>query len=80
MNKHKWRIVIPVLFIMFYFSLPLVLSDWTAVQQNLFIKSENFNQKELTDVANFKISYIQSDEFLESMVLKYDLCESRVEN
>ena len=63
----------PVLFNIFYITLPQLLSDWTAVQQNLFIKSASFSQKELTEEANSKINYVKSDEFLESLILKYDL-------
>ena len=73
LNKHKWRIILPVLFIMFYISIPQVLSDRTAVQQTLFIKSATLSKTELMEVANSSINYVKNDEFLKGLILKYDL-------
>ncbi len=73
LSKHKWRIVLPVLFALFYFALPRYFANYTAVQQNLFIKSSKVNRNETEkDIANI-INQTQSDDFLQQLISKYDL-------
>lgn len=75
--KHKWRIILPLLFALFYFALPRYLADSTAVQQYLFIKSAALSQNDLKAEARSTIDLVRSDEFLENLVAGYDLYRTK---
>lgn len=76
LNKHKWRIILPVLFVTFYFALPRYFQDHVAVQQNLFIKSSTLDKHELDrEVSGIK-DEVLSDEFLNSLISEFDLFEN----
>lgn len=86
LKKHQWRIILPVLFMTFFISLPLVLTTRTFVNQYLSIKSPTLNRNELSNDVASKVQYVQSNEFLKGLVVKYDLFsdendeETKVEN
>jgi hypothetical protein len=86
LKKHQWRIILPVLFMTFFISLPLVLTTRTFVNQVISIKSATLTKNELSNDAALKIQYVQTDEFLKGLVVKYDLFrdendeETKVEN
>lgn len=86
LKKHQWRIILPVLFVMFFISLPLVLTTRTFVNQVISIKSATLNKNELSNDVALKVQYVQSNEFLKGLVVKYDLFsdendeETKVEN
>ena len=73
LKKHQWRIILPVLFMTFFISLPLVLTTRTYVNQVLSIKSATLNKNELSNDVALKIQYVRSNEFLKGLVVKYDL-------
>lgn len=73
LKKHKWRLILPALVITLFISIPLVMVDWTAISQNLFIKSATLDKNGLTVEVTSKIQYVQSDEFLKGLIVKYDL-------
>lgn len=75
--KHKWRIILPMIFSLFYFALPRYMMDSLAVQQNLFIKSPTLNHEELKKETNAVIVSIKSDEFLGHLINKYDLFKTK---
>lgn len=71
--KHKWRIILPLLFALFYWSLPRYQVETVAVQQTLFMKSSTRSEDELRqEVANVQKSAL-SDENLAGLVSKYQL-------
>ncbi|HXG85530.1 MAG TPA: hypothetical protein VNI84_16020 [Pyrinomonadaceae bacterium] len=73
LNKHKWRIIIPVLFAAFYFALPRYFNDSVAVQQYIFITSSKLNQSQVkAEVLNIS-DKILTDDFLQHLIVKYDL-------
>ncbi len=71
--KHKWRIILPVIFALFYFALPRYLTQYIAVQQNLFIKSSTYSQAELKQEVTAIQNSVLSNEFLQNLIVKYDL-------
>jgi hypothetical protein len=73
LKKHKWRIILPMIFAMFYFALPRYLTQYIAVQQNLFIKSAVYTQTQLKQEVTAVQNIILSDEFLQNLIVKYDL-------
>ncbi|MBA3694039.1 MAG: hypothetical protein H0W77_11490 [Acidobacteria bacterium] len=73
LNKHKWRIIIPVLFAAFYFALPRFLNDSVAVQQYIFITSSELNQSQLNAEVSDISDRILTDAFLQNLIVKYDL-------
>ncbi len=73
LNKHKWRIIIPVLFATFYFALPRYLNDSVAAQQYIFITSSKLNQSQLNTVVSDISNQILTDDFLQNLIFKYDL-------
>jgi hypothetical protein len=75
--KHKWRIILPLIFALFYFALPRYLAESIAVQQNLFIKSPTLNQEELKRETNAISNSVKSDEFLGHLINKYDLFKTK---
>lgn len=80
LNKHKWRIILPMIFALFYFALPRYNYYPVAVQQGLFIKSSILGQNELKqETTNIK-NKIHSDNFLKDLILKYDLYKTERSN
>ncbi len=73
LNKHKWRIIIPVLFAAFYFALPRFLNNSVAVQQYIFITSSKLNQSQLNAEVSGISDRILTDAFLQNLIVKYDL-------
>lgn len=75
-NKHKWRIILPVLFVTFYFALPRYFQDYVAVQQNLFIRSATLNKYELEKEVSDINEEILSNDFLNSLISEFGLFEN----
>lgn len=76
LNKHKWRIILPLLYAAIFWAYPRYSDQPVAVQQNLFIKSSILNQMELKqEVTNIQ-NKVHSDEFLHDLIRKYDLYKS----
>lgn len=73
LTKHKWRIILPLLFATIYWAYPRYSYEPIAVQQNLFIKSSTLNQMELKQEVTKIQNKVHSDEFLQGLILKYDL-------
>ena len=73
--KHKWRIILPLIFVGFYFALPRYFADITAVQQNLFIKSSTLNKSVLDKKVAAIKDEVLSDVFLESLISEFNLLE-----
>lgn len=71
--KHKWRIILPMIFAMFYFALPRYLHQTIAVQQNVFFKSSVMSKAEVHEELSAIRLQILSDESLINLILKYDL-------
>ncbi len=71
--KHKWRIIIPILFAVFYFALPRYLHQIIAVQQNVFFKSSVMSKAEIHEEFSEIRKQILSDESLKNLIFKYDL-------
>jgi hypothetical protein len=80
LNKHKWRIVLPMIFALFYFALPRYLTQYIAVQEELFIKSSSLNADELEAKAEKVRAIVHGDEFLQNLIIKYDLYSSERDN
>jgi hypothetical protein len=73
LNKHKWRIILPLLFALLYWSVPRYQFEPVAVQQNLFIKSSVYGESDVRqEVAGIQ-KKVLGDEFLAGVVAKYDL-------
>lgn len=74
LNRHKWRIIIPILFCVICFGLPRFSQRSVSSQNYLFITSarnappEQLN-KEVLEASN----EIKSDESLLGLIVKYDL-------
>ncbi len=76
LNKHKWRIILPLLYATIFWAYPRYNYYPIAVQQSLFIKSSVYNQEELRkEVAKIR-DKIHSDDFLQELILKYDIYKS----
>ncbi len=73
LKKHKWRIILPMIFALFYFALPRYLTQYIAVQQYLFIKSSVYNQVQLKQEITAIQNTVLSDEFLQKLIAKYEL-------
>lgn len=73
LNKHKWRIILPFIFFLFYFAIPRYQAKDIAVQQELFIKSSVLSQYELTAQVDSVKKQIYSESFLRNLIVKYDL-------
>ena len=71
--KHKWRIILPMLFAVFYFALPRYLHQIIAVQQNVFFKSSVMSKAEIHEEFSGIRQQILSDESLKNLIYKYDL-------
>ncbi len=78
--KHKWRIILPLLFSLFYLSLPRYLNQQIAVQQNVFFKSTTLSQAEINKEFSDIREQVLTDKFLETLIFKYDLYEAEREN
>ncbi len=74
LNKHKWRIIIPILFTTIYFGLPRYFSKPFASQYYLFITStQNASREQLNKEVADGTNQILSDESLLGLIIKYDL-------
>jgi hypothetical protein len=73
LNKHKWRIILPMIFALFYFAIPRYLAETVAVQQNLFVKSSILDQQALRNEIDKIEQTVLSDGYLLSLATKYDL-------
>ena len=80
LNKHKWRIILPLSFSLLYFSLPRYLREIIAVQQNVFFKSSVLSKTEINKEFSDIREQVLSDEFLENLIIKYDLYRNEREN
>ena len=78
--KHKWRIVLPLLFAIFYFSLPRYTRESISVQQYLFFKSSVLNKTEMVKEFSDSRERVLSDQSLKNLIYKYDLYKSEKEN
>lgn len=80
LNKHKWRIILPLLFALFYFALPRYLTQYIAVQQNVFFKSSILSKAEMSkEFLNIR-EQVLSDESLKNLIFKYDLYKAERED
>lgn len=75
-DKHKWRIILPLLFATFYWAYPRYNYIPIAVQQNLFVKSSVLNQSDLRIGIDKIISETLSDRYLLKLAEKYNLFSS----
>ena len=75
--KHKWRIILPLIFALFYFALPRYMMELIAVQQTIFVKSPTLTQNELKKETAAVVDSVKSDEFLQSLINKYDLYRTK---
>lgn len=73
LNKHKWRIILPLIFALFYFALPRYLMESIAVQQNFFFKSDYLSKDEIRKEFLGIREQTLSDESLKNLIFKYDL-------
>lgn len=71
--KHKWRIILPLIFALFYWAIPRYQSFPVGVQQDLFIKSSVYSQVEIKEEVESIRDKVFSNEFLKNIVSKYDL-------
>jgi hypothetical protein len=71
--KHKWRIILPLLFATFYWAYPRYQNIPIAVQQDIFIKSSYLTQAEIDSRVDSVKKVIHSDYFLQNLIEKYDL-------
>ena len=76
LSKHKWRIILPLLFATFYWALPRYQAVPIAVQQNLFIKSASLSQGELKQAVLDVRENVLSDEFLGQMISNHNLVKT----
>lgn len=79
LKKHQWRIILPVLFMTFFISLPMVLTTRTYVNQYLSIKSATLNKNELSYDVALKVQHVRSNEFLKDLVVKYNLFSDEID-
>ena len=75
LNKHKWRIIVPILFCVIYFGLPRYFREMSApCQYYLFISSaQNAAPEQLNREVVEASERILSDESLRDLLVKYDL-------
>jgi hypothetical protein len=71
--KHKWRIILPMLFAAIFWAYPRYSKEYVAVQQNIFIKSSGLYQIELKQEIMKTKNRVHSEEFLSALISKYDL-------
>lgn len=76
LNKHKWRIILPLLYAAIFWAYPRYNTYPIAVQQDLFIKSSVFTQEELKQEVTKIQGKVHSNEFLQELIFKYDLYKS----
>ncbi|HEX8247299.1 MAG TPA: hypothetical protein VF599_03865 [Pyrinomonadaceae bacterium] len=74
LNKHKWRITIPILFCVVYFGVPRLFQRFVSTQCDLFITSaRNAPAEQLNKEVLEAFHQINNDEYLLGLVVKYDL-------
>lgn len=73
LNKHKWRIMIPLLFALFYWAIPRYMSEPIAVQQYIFFKSDVLTNEEIKKEFFINKEKVHGDEYLKALIIKYDL-------
>lgn len=73
LNKHKWRIIIPLLFALFYWAIPRYTLEPIAVQQYIFFKSDVLTNEEIKKEFFINKEKVHSDEYLKALIIKYDL-------
>lgn len=74
LNKHKWRIIVPILITTVYFGLPRYFHKPFACQYYLFItSSQNAAREQLSAEVSDISSQVLSDESLRGLIAKYDL-------
>ncbi len=79
LNKHKWRIILPLSFSLFYLALPRYTKKIIAVQQNAFFKSSVLGEAEMIEEFSEIKEQVLSDESLKNLILKYDLYKTERE-
>lgn len=75
LNKHKWRIILPTLFFVGYWSLPFYSVTKGKIQQSYLYATSTHNAsfEDLNqEVTNISVE-LQSDESLLALIKKYDL-------
>jgi thioredoxin-related protein len=77
--KHKWRIILPFLFALFYWAIPRYQTNNIAVQQELFIKSPVLSQNEITSKCESIKNSIYSEDNLRNILTKYNLYKTEKE-
>lgn len=74
LNKHKWRLIVPILFTTVYFGLPQYFRVMIASQYYLFItSSQNVSREQLNSEVVRISNQILSDESLREMIVKHEL-------
>lgn len=71
--KHKWRIVIPLMFALLYWAIPRYTAEPIAVQQYIFFKSDVLTNEELKKEFFDNKERVHSSEYLKNLIIKYDL-------
>jgi hypothetical protein len=78
LNKHKWRVILPMIFAVFYFALPRYLTQYIAVQQNLFIKSSAYDKTQLKREVTAIQNIVLSDNFLQNLIVQYNMHDTKL--
>src|SRR5436190_16540320 len=75
LNKHKWRIILPMLFNLLFWGIPRYQSEIIAAQQSLTVRSGTLKEDEIEKELKSIQNVVLGDAFLADLVSKYDLYE-----